>query len=588
MPALIGREQELARSRDFLTVARERFAVHLLEGEAGIGKTAVFDEIVRRAKAEDVLVLQCRAVQAEAKLTLSAVADLMEGAPASAIESLPGPQRSALEVALLRADPGDEPVTDRVLATAVRSVLVHLSGRQPVLVAIDDVQWLDAASVAVLAYVLRRLGDVPIGVLAAQRLGEPTRLRLQEAVGPSVITRDVIGPLKIATIHHLIKGHLGESLSRPTLVRVYEASAGNPLFALEIARLLRDVGAVPAGQPLPIPHDVESLVRRRVMGLPTRTREVLLAAAALGNPRVELVSELVGRGIDVDLERAARRGIASLVADVVRFRHPLFGAVLYRTMPAAARRRLHERLAAVVDDREERARHLALAVQTRDEQTAAIVHAAGREASLRGSPASAVELMELARLIGEPDAEAAATRTYDLAENLSFLGDNVRARQLLDGMDPWHGWPPSVHGVALELTVELEYWTNGFGPELDQLGDRLLSGELPADVRARVHASLANYTEHDLPRALEHADAAIALLDSLGANADPVVEATAVALQGAGRSPRRERLRSAGDAAGTRAGGSHTGRPAWFGAHVRRIRCVAQVCRRARRGSITP
>ncbi len=529
--ALIGREQELARAEAFLTTLRERFSVHLLEGEAGIGKTAVLDEIVRRARADGMLVLQCRAVQAEAKLTLSVVADLLEPAPASAIASLPDPQRRAIEVALLRADPGDEPISDRVLATAVRSVLVHLSARQPVLVSIDDLQWLDAASVAVLAYVLRRLADEPIGVLAAQRLGEPARLRLDEVVGPGAITRDVIGPLKIAAIHHLIRQQLGESLSRPTLVRVYEASAGNPLFALEIARLLADVGAVPAGQPLPIPRDVESLVRKRVTGLPRGTGDVLAAAAALGHPRAELVGEAVGRAIEADLEPAARRGIASLVDGVVRFRHPLFGAVLYAAMPAAERRRLHQRLADVVDDREEHARHLALAVDGRDEATAATVHAAAREASFRGSPAAAVELLELAMAIGEPDLETKATRTYDLAENLAFVGDNIRARKLLDSVDPWHGWPPSLHGAALELILELEYWTNGFGPALDRLADRLLGGELPADVRARVHANLAGYTDHDLPRALEHADAAIALLRSLGEEADPFVGSTAVALR---------------------------------------------------------
>lgn len=533
--ALIGREQELARAHDFLAAARQRFSVHLLEGEAGIGKTIVFDEIVRRARADGVLILQCRAVQAEAKLALSAVADLLEAAPATAMESLPGPQRRAIDVALLRTDPGDEPVTDRVLATAVRSMLVHLSTTQPVLVAIDDLQWLDPASVAVLGYVLRRLVDEPIGVLAVQRLGEPARLRLDELVGPAVLNRDAIGPLKIASIHHLIREHLAESMSRPTLVRVHEASAGNPLFALEIARLLGGIGAVPAGQPLPIPRDIESLVRKRVTGLPRRTREVLLAAAALGNPRAELVSETVGRAIDADLGPAARRGIASLVEGVVRFQHPLFGAALYAAMSAAQRRRLHERLAAVVDDREEHARHLALAVRGRDEATAATVHAAAGEASFRGSPATAIELLELALAIGDPDAATAASRVFDLAHNLALVGDNTRARRLLDGVDPWQGWPPSLHGQALDLTLELEYWTNGLGIELDRLGERLLGGELSPAVRAQVHASLARYTEHDLRRALEHADAALVLLGSLGDKADPLVHATALAFRGRNR-----------------------------------------------------
>ena len=535
MSTLIGREQELARAQDFLTAARKRFSVHLLEGEAGIGKTSVFDEIVRRARADGVLILQCRAVQAEAKLALSAVADLLEGAPAPAIESLPGPQRRALEVSLLRADPGNEPVTDRVLATAVRSVVVHLSTRQPVLVAIDDLQWLDAASVTVLGYVLRRLVDEPVGVLAVQRLGEPARLRLDEVARPIVVTRDVIGPLKIAAIHHLIREQLGESLSRPTLVRVHEASAGNPLFALEIGRALHDIGAVPAGQPLPIPRNVESLVRRRVTGLPKRAREVLLAAAALNNPRTELVSEVVGRAIAQDIEPAARRGIASLVDGVVRFRHPLFGAALFATMPAADRRRLHERLAAAVDDREERARHLALAVEGRDEETAATVHTAAREASFRGSPAAAIELLELALAVGDPDSETEATRIYDMADNLALVGDNARAKRLLDGVDPWLGWPRGLHGRALDLTLELEYWINGPGIGLDLLGERLLGGELPPDVRGQVHTSLARYTEHDLPRAREHAEAALALLRSIGDKSDPMVESIALAYRARNR-----------------------------------------------------
>lgn len=535
MSALVGREPELAHAQDFLLAARDRFAVHLLEGEAGIGKTAVFDEIVRRAREDGVLVLQCRAAQAEAKVGLSAVADLLAAAPARAMDSLPGPQRRALDVALLRADPGDEPVADRALATAVRSVLVHMSEAQPVLIALDDLQWLDAASVAVLSFVLRRLDDEPIGVLGVQRLGEPVRLRLDGLVGPALMTRDAIGPLKVAAIHHMIREHLGESLPRPMLVRVHEASGGRPLFALEIARLLDGGRAGPAGNPLPIPPDVELLVRRRVTGLPRRTREVLLAAAALGNPGEKLVRRTVGRAIEQDLEPATRRGVASLVDGVVRFRHPLFGAAVYAAVPAADRRRLHERIAAVVDDREERARHLALSVVGRDEATAAAVHAAARDASFRGSPAAAVELMELALAIGEPDPETQATRTYDLAQNLAFIGENDRARELLHGVDPWLGWPATLHGRALDLMLELEYWMHGADIELDQLGERLLGGELPPDVRAQVHASLARHTEHDLPRALEHSDATLQLLRSLRTRADPLVESTAIAFRARNR-----------------------------------------------------
>lgn len=527
----VGRQRELDRAQQFLSAARGRFSVLLLEGDVGIGKSALFDEVVRRARAEGVLVLHCRAAQVEAKLALSAVADLLESAPPTVFESLPDPQRRAIEVALLHADPGDERVADRVLATAVRSVLVGLSATRPVVVAIDDIQWLDAASAAILAYAVRRLADEPIGLLAVRRVGEPVRLKIDELVGAEALTREKIGPMSMAAIHHLIKEHLGVVLPRPTLVRVHEASGGNPLFALEIGRSLAELGPHRPGQPLPASLDVESLVRKRVTGLPRRTREVLLTAAALGEPREDLVSEAVGRAIESDLEPAERRGIGSLVRGVVRFRHPLFPAALYVAAPAAERRRLHRHLAGIVGDVEERARHLALAVSGRDEETAASVHAAAREASARGAPAAAVELLELALAIGQPDAATEASRLYDLADNLALAGDNTRARQLLHTVDPWHGWPPRLHGDALDLMLELEYWINGPGDELDQLGERLLGGDLPPDVRAQVHASLAEYTEHDLPRALEHSDAALALLDSLGDGADPLVHATARAFR---------------------------------------------------------
>lgn len=527
----VGRHAELERAGDVIATSRDHFCVLLLEGAPGIGKTAVFDAAVSSARADGVLVLACRAAQAEAKMALSAIADLMETVPAAAFEALAVPQRRALDVALLRADPHGEPVGDRALAAAVRTIIVGLSQQQPILIAIDDVQWLDRSSAAVLGYVLRRLSSERVGLLATRRTAEPAPLRLEELVGPGAFSRETIGPLSMGSIHHVIKQQLGTSLARPMLMRIYQASGGNPLFALEIGRILADAGPLPAGQPLPIPADVESLVRRRMLRLPARTREVLLIAAALAEPHLERVRTAVGRPIDDDLELARVRGIAAEEAGVLRFRHPLFGSALYAAVPASRRRRLHGLLASVVTDAEERARHLALAVTGHDEAVAQVVHATAREAARRGDPTAAMELLELSLAIGDADGDTRAERIYDLAESLAYLGENIRARQLLDGVNPWRGWPPSVHGPALELILEVEYWTNGFGPELDRLGEHLLSGALPPEVRARVHANLAGYTDHDLPRALEHAEAAIALLETLGEAADPLVTSTVRALR---------------------------------------------------------
>lgn len=535
MTGVLGRNAELARGAEFLDAIRSRFGVLVFEGEAGIGKTVVLDEVVGRAKQEGVLVLACRASQAEAKLALSAVADLMEQVPGSAFDGLPAPQRRALEVALLRADPGDERITDRALAAAVRSVLAGLSATRPVVIAIDDAHWLDAASAAVLGYALRRLDRVPLGLLATRRAGEPERLKLRELVPAEELHRVAITPLSLGAVHHLIRQHYGKALARHTLLRIHEASRGNPLYALEMGRLLAELGPIGPGQPLPTPSDVESLVRTRVLRLPSRAREVLFTAAGLAEARASLVSAAAGREIDDDLVLAETRGIASVDRGVIRFQHPLLGSAIYASMTDGRRRELHRGLATVVTDPEERARHLALAANGPDEATARVVHASAREASARGAPTAAVELLEYAIAIGEPDETAKGERTYELAESLSVVGDNARARELLDAVDPWHGWPPTIHGDALDLMLELEYWLNGPGPELDRLGERLLAHDLPPAVRAQVHASLAQYMEHDLPAALEHAEAALRLLGTMGSAADPFVHATALAFRARNR-----------------------------------------------------
>jgi DNA-binding CsgD family transcriptional regulator len=438
-------------------------------------------------------------------------------------------------VALLRADPGDRPIGDRALAAAVRSVVVALAEASPVLVAIDDLQWLDAASSAALAYVLRRLSDERIGLLATRRLGEAFPPALEDLIRAGFVARHPIGPLSMGSLHHLIKERLGHSLARPTLMRVHQASGGNPLFAIEIARALAELGPLRPGQPLPIPADIESLVRTRILRLPSGTREVLLAASALAEPSAALVSEAVGRSVEKELELAHVHGVAELEGGAIRFHHPLFASAIYRAAPATQRRHLHAHLARLVDNEEERARHLALSVSGRDEDTARAVHETARSISLAGAPLASVELLEYALAIGQPDAPTEAQRIYDLADNLARAGDNARAHELLEGVDPWTGWPPRLQGAALDLLLELTYWINGSGEEMTRVGQRLLAGDLPPQVRGQVHAALARYTEDDLPRALDHANAALGLLDSVGDAADPLVRASALAFRARNR-----------------------------------------------------
>lgn len=525
---VVGRERELSLAEEFLDSAGERFAVLVLEGEPGIGKTTVWREVVRRAQERSFLVLSCRPAATEAKLGLAAVADLLEPVPETALDALVEPQRRALDVALLRADPGNAVADPRTVATAVRSVLIELAAEAPVLLAVDDVQWLDSASAATLEFVLRRLRGERIGFLTSRRPSEPTRLNVEQVVAPEVFARAKIGPLSLAGLQYLLKERLASPPSRSVLVRIHAGSGGNPLFALEIGRLLDEAGVPPAGEPLPVPGDVQGLVKRRIAKLPVPTREVLLAAAALDDPREKTIRVALGRAVDDDLEPAEREGIAGLDRGTATFAHPLFAAAILSSATASERRRLHRRLGEIVEASEERARHLALAVEGRDEPTAMVVHAAGRDAFLRGAPAAAAELVALALRLGEPNCEAQPRRIVDLADYLYAAGESAHAREVLEGIDSWEGWPPGLQARAVDRLGELVLYTETPAAATGFL-ERMLHDPLPAEVRAAAHTQLSYTTsEFDAARAARHADAALALLEPFGEDLDPATHAGAL------------------------------------------------------------
>jgi hypothetical protein len=252
----VGRDVELAAIDRLFLDARERFATLLLEGEPGIGKTTLFREALRRAEASGLHILACRPGASEATLSLAAVVDLLHAVPDDEREALPAPQRRALEVALLLREPGERPVDQRALAAGVRSLVARVALDRPVVLAIDDVQWLDAASAAVLEFVLRRVGRERLGVLAMQRLSEPTRLDLATLVPPDVLRRERIGPLSLGALQHVLGARLAVTFPRSTVVRIHGTSRGNPLFALEIGRVLAERGAPPPGEPLTGPADI--------------------------------------------------------------------------------------------------------------------------------------------------------------------------------------------------------------------------------------------------------------------------------------------------------------------------------------------
>ena len=224
----------------------------------------------------------------------------------------------------------------------------------PLVVAIDDVQWLDAPSADALAFAARRLRDEPIGFLLARRAEASRRIsrRARDPLWTSDrVTRLVVGPLDIQSLDRLLRAQLGRQFLRPALVELQRVSGGNPFFALELGRALlaRDVSPAP-GEPLPVPATLNELVRERLAGLPTAAREAALVVSALSRPTVELVAAAAGGGRGAAaLEKAAAAGVLEVADGRIRFSHPLLASVVYAQTPPARRRELHARLAEIVE-----------------------------------------------------------------------------------------------------------------------------------------------------------------------------------------------------------------------------------------------
>jgi predicted ATPase len=183
---------------------------------------------------------------------------------------------------------------------------------------------------------------------------------------PEGIERIRVGPFSLGGLHALISTRLGRSFSRPTMVRIAEISGGNPFYALELARAIH-VGSTRA-QPS-LPATLAELMRLRIGSLEGPAGDVLLAAAAMANPKVEVLAHVVDTRVDhaVELlEEAESKGIIAIDGDRVQFSHPLLAQSVYTDASPARRRATHRALSEVVVLPELKARHMALAASRAD------------------------------------------------------------------------------------------------------------------------------------------------------------------------------------------------------------------------------
>src|SRR5690349_11911365 len=233
--------------------------VLVIEGEPGIGKTTLWTEATGRARAVGWQVLSCRPAASDAGLSHVALADLLRGVPDDAFARLPAPQRRALGVALLREEAGGIDLDPRAVGTGLTALLGLIGSDGPLILAVDDAQWLDPASARALGFALRRLDDKQLRLVttvrtegtAGQRTG--AFASVEASLDRQAITRIEVGPLSVAAIHQMFARTLGSSFARPMLVRIHRAAGGNPFYALEIGREVQHLGVPPPSRPLPIP-----------------------------------------------------------------------------------------------------------------------------------------------------------------------------------------------------------------------------------------------------------------------------------------------------------------------------------------------
>jgi DNA-binding CsgD family transcriptional regulator len=444
---LYGRTAELDRIGHFLDEVEGGPAALLLEGPAGIGKTTLWAAGMDMARRRGWWVLSCRPVQSEAPLSFSALGDLFDAVPETALAGLPGPQRQALDVALLRAEPGPDPPDQRAVAVALLGVIRALADTAPVLVGVDDVTWLDRSSAAALEYALRRLVTQPAGLLATVVSGSPASapasgdpaagLRsLRWQLPQQRLHRVDVGALSLDSLAALLRDKGGAAGSWPEVLELCEASGGNPYLALELAAALgASGGRRGVGRPLPVPESLQPLVQRRLRAMPAASQDVALLVAASAQPAVGLVLAACGDDqlAQDGLDAAEAAGVLQVAGGHVRFTHPLLRSLHYSSATEGQRRRAHQRLAEAAVVPEERARHRALAAAGPDEQLAGELATAARVASRRGAAVAAAELADLAHELTPPELVTARVERMTEAGRLHLTAfDPGGARRLLE------------------------------------------------------------------------------------------------------------------------------------------------------------
>lgn len=510
---IIGRDPE----RDVIEALldRPRPSALVLDGEAGIGKTTLWSFAQRAAAARGDRVFAWRASQAERELPFGGLMGLLEADLDPLLELIAPARGRALARALGRTGDGDESPEPNLVGLAMLDLLRGASARMPLLVALDDAQWCDPASAAAIAFAARRLHSEPVAFVFAIRTGTPDPLvaEVVAAIPEERQERLSVGPLSIGALGRLIRERSAVVHPRPLLVRIHEASRGNPFVALEMSRSLMRHGAEPAaGEPFPVSPEMGLLVRDRLAVLSPAARSVLLLVAMASQPTVGLVHRILGPDAEAAIDKACQQEVVVATGERLRAAHPMYASIAYADTPPGERRAARRALAQAIDDPLERAIHRAATLDQPDPAIARELEAAARISLQRGAPGVAADLFE--RAAGMVVSAEATTLRMEASSARLSAGDATGAAELLRRTLADVPRGPQRTRILLALG-EIVYLDSPAEP-LALLFEALDHAKGDVQLTATVHIYIAALSDADPGAGLESAMAAVELLEGVG------------------------------------------------------------------------
>ncbi|WP_107771860.1 helix-turn-helix transcriptional regulator [Nocardioides sediminis] len=493
---LVGRERELARIDAVLREAADRASTALvLEGDPGVGKTTLLD--AARIRAAGFTCLSARGTASESHLAYAGLLGLLHPVR-DLLPELPSAQAGALRAALGWSTSAD--LADRFLVgAATLSLLAAAAERAPVLVLVDDLQWLDAESSAAVLFAARRLGPDAVAFLMARR---------PDGAGA---TADDLPVLRLGGLDvPAAAGLLPRATAPAVLERLVTDTAGNPLALLEVSRRL-DAAQLLGTSPLPDALPAGELLRSRheaaVLRLSPAARRAVLLLALSGTSSSAVAAAVAALGASEEqaaavLDEARAHGVLVLEGGQPSFRHPLLRSTVLELAAPQEQRAAHAALAEALPS-EDRARtwHLAeCTVGTDDHVAEGLARLADSDRLRLGYAAASAALERAATLTNAP--VLAAQRLATAADDAFLAGDVARVRSLIARVLAGDA-PGQVRGEAFFTLGMLEQYAGSVPRAIDHLADAsLLLDGLPL-ARALTELALAHFRLNDVAGMLD-------------------------------------------------------------------------------------